>query len=158
MAMRIVVTVIVISGAAIIVSYFALGRPDALFAGGTFPQLVSGARNLSAAPASDSALASILRIAVIGAVVALVVLIGAAGVWDAWQSRQCRGHPQPGESPRPAGDMPANAAWRGSSPATVRGLHATDAGSPWSSESTRLHNPRIERASTGPDTLQGGTA
>ena len=82
---------VVVVGTAVVVAYFALGRPDALFAGGSFPQLVSGARSLSSAiPAPDPQIASILRVGVTAVVIALVVVIGAIGVWDAWQSRQHR--------------------------------------------------------------------
>jgi hypothetical protein len=153
MLMRILVSVVVIVAAVIVAAYFALGRPDALFAGGAFPQLVSGAQNLSAAvPAPDSALASILRIAVIGGVIVLVVLIGAIGIWDAWQSRHHRdAHSAPGESGRPD-------AHRRSSDATDRGLRAPDLESLWSPEIARMHTRRSERAPTDPDTLQGGTA
>jgi len=138
LVMRIIVAAVVIGGVVIVATYFALGRPDALFAGGAFPQLVSGARSLSATvPATDPALTSILRIAVIGVVGVLVALIGAAGVRDAWQSRQRRaGHPLRDDSGRPDAGTPTRAARRGSS-------HQAD---------------RTVRAPTDPDTLQGGTA
>ena len=160
MLMRIVVTVVVIGVGVIVAVYFALGRPDALFAGGAFPQLVSGARNLSAAvPAPDSALASILRIAATGVVVVLVVLIGAIGIWDAWQSRQRRtGHSLPGESGQPDTGTPFIDAPCGSPHERERLLHAVDAASPWSPERTQMRLRRSERAPTDPDTLQGGTA
>jgi hypothetical protein len=143
MAMRIVVAVVAIVAGVTIASYFALGRPDALFAGGAFPQLVSGAQNLSA-PAPGSALATILRVAVICVVVALVLLIGGAGVWDAWQSRQRpSGHARPSDAGSRDGEV------RRRSPLDAeRGLRPADAEPLWSSE----------RAPTDPDTLQGGTA
>ena len=52
--LRIAASVVVVVGILVVVAYFALGRPDAIFAGGSFPQLVSGAKSLSAGmPAPD---------------------------------------------------------------------------------------------------------
>lgn len=147
MLMRIAVCVVVIGGGVIVASYFALGRPDSMFTGGAFPQLVSGARNLSSAvPTPDSTLASILRIAVTGAVIVLVLLIGAIGIWDAWQSRQRRSD----GSMRDERGRPASGA--------ANGLHPADAESLYSPEIARARARRSQRAPTDPDTLQGGTA
>jgi len=160
MLMRIVVSLVVIGVGVIVAVYFALGRPDTLFAGGAFPQLVSGARNLTAAvPEPNSALASILRMAVTGVVVVLVLLIGAIGVWDAWQSRHHRtGHSLPDEPARPGTGTPFDDARPGSPHERERALRAADAEFPWSSERAQIRLRRSERAPTDPDTLQGGTA
>lgn len=153
MLMRIVVSVVVIVVGVTVAAYFALGRPDAFFAGGAFPQLVSGARNLSAVvPAADAGLASILRVVVGGGVVVLVVLIGAIGIWDAWQSRHPRhGHSVPSESGQPD-------AHRGSSAAPDHRRRAAEMDSLWSPEIAHMRTRHSERAPTDPDTLQGGTA
>lgn len=143
LAMRIVVTVVVLGCGLLIAAYFALGRPDAFFSEGAFPQLVSGARDLAAGvPAQDSALLPVLRVAGVALVVGLVVLIGAIGIWDAWQSRR---HGSAQAPPAGAGR-------------TGRGPLEPAAGSLRPGAITRMRVQAPERAPTDPDTLQGGTA
>ena len=132
--------------------YFGLGRLDASLIGDWFSQLASGARRLtSAMPASDSAIATVLRAVVTGMVVVFVVVIGGIGAWDAWQSRQRRTR-----NPSAIGREPE------------LGTHGRDAAepSPIASDAETFYSPDIARArirrsyraSNDPDTLQGGTA
>ena len=150
---------VVVAGTAVVVAYFALGRPDAIFAGGSFPQLVSGAKSLSSAiPAPDPQIASILRGGVMAVVIALVAVIGAIVAWDAWQSRQQRrertlqrGGPSASDALSVAGgDAGASdGAQCDPTPIDAETLFARN---------RRARTRRSLRIGTDPDTWQGGTA
>ncbi len=151
---------VVIVGTLVVVAYFVLGRPDAIFAGGSFPQLVSGAKSLtSAMPTPDPQVASILSGVVTSVVIAFVAVIGAIGIWDAWQSR--RGHSEMSLPRRgsPTTDSPsATGAANGERDAVQSGVPPTDAETLYSPDIARARTRRSHRLGTDPDTWQGGTA
>jgi hypothetical protein len=153
-------SVVVIVGTLVVVAYFALGRPDALFAGGSFPQLVSGAKSLtSALPTPDPRVASILSGVVTAVVIAFVAVIGAIGIWDAWQSRQRRSERSLQRRGPPATDSPSVTSGANGATDVVRSsAPPTDAETLYSPDIARARTRRSHRLGTDPDTWQGGTA
>ena len=150
-----IVAAAVVVGTIVVVAYLALGRPDALFGGGWFPQLVSGAKSLSPAmPAPDQVGASILRSVVTTVVVIFVAVIGGIGIWDAWQSRQRRS----GDASQRGGPPATNTQPRDSETARS-GAPPQDAETFYSPDIARARTRRSHPPASGePDTWQGGTA
>ena len=157
--LRIAASVVVVVGILVVVAYFALGRPDAIFAGGSFPQLVSGAKSLSAGmPAPDPLVSSILRGVVTAVVIAFVAVIGGIGAWDAWQSRRRRSESdlQPGGPSAP--DALSTPSTEDRAYDTAHPGPPTDAETYYSPDIARARSRRSHPMGTGPDTWQGGTA
>lgn len=151
-------SVVVVVGTLVVVAYFVLGRPDALFAGGSFPQLVSGAKSLtSAMPTPDPRVASILSGVVTAVVIAFVAVIGAIGIWDAWQSRQRRSERSLQRRGPPTTDSPSVTS-NGATDAVRSSAPPTDAETLYSPDIARARTRRSHRLGTDPDTWQGGTA
>jgi hypothetical protein len=150
----IVASAVVVAGTLAVIAYFAPGRPDALFGGRWFPQMVSGTRSLSSAmPAPDQVGTSILRSVVATVVVTFVAVIGGIGVWDAWQSRKRRSSdaPQRGDAPATKAETrDVNEAQSATPPTDAETLHSPDV--------ARARARRSHRAGAEPDTWQGGTA
>ncbi len=160
MLLWIAASAVVVVGTLVVVAYFVLGGPDAIFAGGSFPQLVSGAKSLtSAMPTPDPRVASILSGVVTAVVIAFVAVIGAIGIWDAWQSRRGRSEISLSRRGTPTIDSPSTTgAANGERDAVQHDVPPTDAETLYSPDIARARTRRSHRLGTDPDTWQGGTA